>query len=192
MKLEPIDIAPFALPNTPSNEVWFEEPRDIARVAAEFEGKAPDDIEVYYRRKVWPDVRLEGADTAHPGGFGWEKQDDWFNGDWTKAAIKVAREGERRVSISFQGLTAEMPERKDYDVTFRRTLALKIDAPAGAAVKKMAAFTASAPTESVLRVTLDAGHATPGKMIQLSGYNAEIGTISPVHNVSAQKTEVFY
>ena len=50
MNVEPVDIAPFALPNTEPGQIWFEEPRDIARVMVEFADKAPDDIGLSYLR----------------------------------------------------------------------------------------------------------------------------------------------
>ena len=37
------DIRPFALPNTPANEVRFEDPRDIKRVVVTFADNAPQD-----------------------------------------------------------------------------------------------------------------------------------------------------
>ena len=53
------DIAPFALPNTPVNEVWFEEPRDIVRIEVDFSETAPDGTGVSYRRHYWPGTKIE-------------------------------------------------------------------------------------------------------------------------------------
>ena len=89
----PFDIRPFALPNTPPHEVWFEEPRDITPLVVEFTDTVPDELTVSYQRKVWPETRLEELSTNHPGGFGWVHQDDWFNGHWQPAAVAVTKLG---------------------------------------------------------------------------------------------------
>jgi hypothetical protein len=191
MNLEPVDIASFALPNTEPGQIWFEEPRDVARVMVEFAEEAPDDIGLSYLRKIWPEVRLEeSANRSHPSALGWVRQDDWFNRDWQRAAIEVSREGARRIWITFHGLKTEFPELEGYDVVFRRTLGLRLEVPDTEAIQNMAVFTESAPTRSVLRVTLDAGRDTPGNTIRLTGYNAFVEAVAAVQGVAVDEKNV--
>ena len=87
------DIRPFALPNTPANEVWFEQPRDITEVTIRLLGQVPAEIGLSYRKKHWPQQRFElGSDLDDPGSFGWQPLDDWFNGEWKSAAILMLPE----------------------------------------------------------------------------------------------------
>ncbi len=174
----PFDILPFALPNTAPNEVWFEEPRDIACLMVESEDPLPEELVVSYQRKVWPETRLEELSKKHPGGFGWTHQDDWFNGQWQKAAIEVKRHNDNRASITFKGLKTELPKAglDDYDVTFRRTYAVKVEAKGNPAIKSV--YTTSAPAHTELCVELDAGKTTPdGDTMGLEGYNATVGAV---------------
>ena len=177
----PFDIRPFALPNTAPHEVWFEEPRDITRLVVEFNDAVPDKLVVSYQRKVWPETRLEELSKNHPGGFGWVHQDDWFNGHWQRAAVVVTKLDERRAEITFKGIQTELPQADlgDYDVTFRRTYAVKVDAKGNPAIKSV--YTTSAPAHTDLRIELDAGIATPGgDALSSEGYNAAVGAVQEV------------
>ncbi len=174
--MAPFDIRPFALPNTTPDEVWFEEPRDIVRLIVEFDGTVPDGIVVSYQRKVWPQTRLEESSKSHPGGFGWIGQDDWFNGHWQHAAVSVAKLGEHHAEIAFKGVKTEMPEVElgDYDVTFRRTYAVKVEGKGNPAIKSV--YTTSAPAHTDLRIEVDAGTTTPDASgMGNDGYNAVVG-----------------
>jgi hypothetical protein len=140
--------------------VWFEEPRDITRLVVEFDKAVPDDILVSYQRKVWPGTRLEEAARSHPGGFGWVHQDDWFNGQWQRAAVCVNKLSDRRAEITFSGIAAELSEVEvgDAEVTFRRSCAVQVTAQGNPTIKSV--YTASARVHSDLRVELDAGVTT--------------------------------
>lgn len=190
-----VDIAPFALPNTPRNELWFEEPRDIAAVIIDFDGPVPDNLALSYLRKTWPEIRLEPwAEDGHPCPMGWVPQDDWFNAEWQPASIKTIPEGDKRVCIRFHGLKSEFPELSDhdarlgrtegrsttpYDVTFRRTLGIRME-PSDASIRRILVFTTSRPARSVLRVQLDAGRDTPAKHVRTEGYNAIVEKTAPI------------
>jgi len=176
--MQPFDIAPFGLPNCPPGEVWFEETRDVERVVVTFAGPAPRRVELSYRRKAWPGQRVEllgNMDVERPSSFGWIGIDDWFNTVWQPAKVKVRWLDERTAEITFKGLAgeiAEYPGREGYDVTFRRTLGVRVDAKA--AMEAVQVFTRSAPARTSLRVELDAGRRTPGKAIRLEGYNTRV------------------
>ncbi len=178
VRMNPFDIAPFALPNCEPGEYRFEEPRDIQKVRVRFRGQAPSTLNVYYLRKTWPDVRIEHLrDRDNPCAFGWTPIDDQFNSQWQKAAIEVHRESVNAVIVTFKGLTAEFPDLKDYDVTFRRTLGIKVEVPEPGRILTANIFTTSVPVLNRLRVELDAGRQTPGKLIRLSTYNATIRAV---------------
>ncbi len=168
------DIKPFALPNTPQNEVWFEETRDITRIVVAFDEDIPQQVAVSYQRKTWPETRVEEAAQGHPGGFGWIHQDDWFNGQWQKALVDVTQLDEHRAVITFKGVKDEYPTERldDYNVTFRRTYAVKVEAEGNPVIQQIC--TASTPMQTKLSVELAAGSDTPHKLLSLEGYNATI------------------
>ena len=184
------DIAPFVLPNCAAGEYIFEEPRDIESVVVRFRHRPPESIQVHYLRKTWPEARLESANALDdPCGFGWMPIDDWFNGQWHEAAIDVHRRNSDTVVIRFKRLTTEFPEAAGYDVTFRRSLALKIDVPDRHEIVGVRIFTTSAPAISRLRVEFDAGKRTAGRSVRVTGYNASIGEITALRGVRvAQET----
>ena len=174
------NIVPFSLPNCEPGEIRFEEPREITRVVVEFMGKAPARIGLSYLQKTWPQVRVENwTDMATPAAFGWTRMDDWFNCPWQKAAVSVTRETASRVAVTFRGTAAEFPAMPDYDVAFRRTLGVRIDAADPSAVKAVRVFTRSAPARTRLRVELDAGRRTRSRSIWFDGYNAFLRAVTP-------------
>ena len=169
------DIRPFALPNTGANEIRFEDPRDVAKVVVTYADNAPDSVTLSYLRKTWPGSRIETMDPAgYSHGTGWIGIDDWFNSKWHEAAVDVQRVDAKTLSISFKGLHSEMPDVTDYDVTFRRTLGVKIDCADGRLPEKVEVYTTSACGESALRIAVNSGKASH---IKLSAYNAVIGNV---------------
>ena len=101
------DIAPFALPNTPRNEIRFEEPRDITRLVVQFKKRVSSRVSLSYTRQKWPDVKLEATDSDmhNPCSFGWAHSDDWFNGKWHRAAIRTETILPDSVAITLAPLT---------------------------------------------------------------------------------------
>ena len=195
-----IDISPFALPNSAVGEVRFEDPRDIDRVVVTFAGPAPESVTLSYLQKTWPEHRLEQIDPAFGSmGLGWFPIDDQFNSTWKEAATNVKKISDHTLEITFKGLTADFPEIA-YDVTFRRTLGVKIDAPAPAG--KIEVYTTSEATTSEIRLELDAGKpasarhpeldsgSTPGGKITLSAYNAIIEGVTAENGVAVTGNEV--
>ncbi len=184
--LRGLNIAPYALPNTPPNECWFEEPRDIICIAVEFEAAVPENFVVSYQRKCWPETQLEKEALRHPMGMGWVHQDDWFNGQWQPAAVQTARETPQRTRITFRKLNEEAADAdwSGYDFTHRRTYAVRVE---GAGNPRIAGvWTVSPVTSTELRVELDAGGKTPGPDLELQGYNAEIVSVTQQAGVSVE------
>ena len=194
--MQPFDITPFGLPNCEPGEVWFEEPRDISRVVVTFKGAAPKRVRLSYLQKLWPESRIEQGgdlDFRRPSRFGWTGLDDWFNAKWQKAAVIVKREGARVLTITFRGVRQEFPDFRgceDYDVTFRRTMGIRVEAGEGAAIRRIQVHTVSAPARSRIRVELNAGRTTPGKTVELSGYNAVIERVQAGPGVSVKGVRV--
>ncbi len=185
-----LDIRPFALPNTPTNEVWFEQPRDIVEVVVQL--RQPAEIGLSYRKKYWPERRFEqGADLEDPGSFGWQPLDDWFNGEWKTACIQAAPT-EEGMRIVFQPLSTEnfAGDWSSYDVAFRRSMAIRVDGVSPEAIASIAVYTRSPLASTRVRVELDAGQRTPGQSISFETYNAAITAIQPVEGVRVQEDSV--
>lgn len=183
-----LDIAPFALPNTPPNEIRFEDPREINRVVVTFKGRVPKGLGLSYLHKTWPKWRTELFPVKENAmGFGWYPVDDWFNAKWKQAEVSVEKDGDDRAVITFKPLTSEFPDMADFDVTYRRTLGVRVDVPDPASVKKIEVYTRSEPAKSSLKVMLDAGGKTPGKRVRVSGYNARVRKIQPVSGVDVSR-----
>jgi hypothetical protein len=178
--MKPFDVAPFGLPNCAPGEVRFEEPRDVRQVLVTFAGGPPRRLGLSYLQKTWPKSRVELLrELENPCMSGWTGMDDWFNCSWHAAVTTARREGKTRVRIAFAGLAAEFPEMADYDVTFRRTLGVRVDVPRPEQLRSMAVLTTSEPCRTTLRVQLNAGRKTPGKTVALDAYNAKVVRVAP-------------
>lgn len=178
--MKPFDIAPFALPNHPSEELRFEEPRNIERVIVAFDGAAPSRVGLSYLRRHWPQNRIERAQDAErrcPAHFGWTGIDDLFNTAWQKASVRTVLSGRGAAEITFHGVRREFADCADYDVAFRRTMGIRVEAPKGPKIRGMRVFTVSPPARTRLRVELDAGGNTRGQRLALSGYNASVSEL---------------
>ena len=190
--MPPFDIAPFALPGCNPGEVRFEEPRDIETVVVTFHGAAPRRLKLSYLQRVWPEHRYEAGrgrgDLTQPAAFGWIPIDDHFNTKWQPAATSVRRDGDSKVTVCFRPLhreTADFPEAETYNVTYRRTLGVRVEAGTRARIRRVQVFTRSQHIRTRLRVELDAGRRTPGKRIDLSAYNAKVAKVTLVRGVRA-------
>ena len=65
--------------------------------------------------------------------------------------MKVTKLNQRRAEIAFHGIKTELPQANlgNYDVTFRRTYAVKVDAEGDPVIRSV--YTTSAPTHTELR-----------------------------------------
>ena len=191
--MKKFDIVPCALPNCPPGEFWFEESRDIREVVVQFRNTVPTRIGLRYLQDKWPNTRQEERrDTQNPAAFGWVETDDWFNGKWRHAKVRKEVKG-KTATLRFTGLLTEGIEGtpKEYDVEFRRTMALHVLVPDWSQIRKVALHTTSKPVTHLLRIELDAGERTRGKKLKFSGYNARIaGTASPGGAIALGRDEV--
>lgn len=194
--MRPFDIAPFALPGCPASEIRFEQPRDIGRVVVRWAGPAPADLGLSYLHKTWPQTRHElpaGMAQTSPCQYGWRPLDDWFNATWRRAAVEAVRRDESTVEFSFAGLQtefADFPGRDGYDVAFRRTLGVRVETAAPVSIEALEVYTESPAATAALRVELDAGRATPGESVALSGYNLRRLRLSPLAGVEVRGRKV--
>lgn len=181
------DIAPFALPHPASGEVRFEEPRDIQVIEIEFESQPAAALKISYMQHTWPEWRLENSRPFQdPCRFGWFPIDDWFNPGWKEAATEVKWLGKSSARVTFRPLTSEFPEMTGYDVTFRRTVGIRIEDEGSTPLKSVRVYTSSPVTTTTIRVMMDAGKTSTGNQIDLSTYNALIDRVEPVSGVSAE------
>ena len=181
------DIAPFALPNNGPEEIRFEEARDVERVVIDFDGASPSRLGLSYWQKVWPEDRFElRSDTANPCRFGWIPMDDAFNGHWQPGAVRVRRVARGRAEITFGGLSAEVSHLDAYDVTFRRTLGLRLDCSDQRKPTRVRVYTRSTASRSTLRLHLDAGRRTPGEQMGFAGYNLRVSQVRGVSGVQVR------
>jgi hypothetical protein len=175
------DIVPFALPCGPAGEIRFEESRDVAAVDVVLDGTPPDALGLSYLQDNWPRTKLERSDDlTQPTQFGWTKVDDWFNGQWRRAKTRVSPLPEGGLRISFEPLTTEFPDQRDYDVTFRRTLGLRLEGIRPDSLRQIRVMTRSAGARTTLRVELNAGSSTPSGAIGWDGYNARVRDIHAI------------
>ncbi|MHC4795572.1 MAG: hypothetical protein ACYTF1_02920, partial [Planctomycetota bacterium] len=108
--------------------VRWGEPRKIRRVVVEFGAKAPEagKVRLQYWHRVWdgrPDPVLAEAGA---GGVGWARMDDWTNGGWKDADIRLQADGAR---WSYTFAATGKKEFKDLGhpgVTFRKTLKIRL------------------------------------------------------------------
>ena len=150
-----LDIAPFAYRDDDAERgvmvFRWEEPRDIHRIVLGFAdaGDMPKgrDLVVSYWRRSWPEHRVTAADLAQGviGRTGWKRRDDWFNGEWAPADVRMRSQG-RQVTIAFSPLARrEFPQLTDFSVSYRQTMQLRIEMPPGcAAVARAQIFTNTA------------------------------------------------
>ncbi len=185
------DIAPFALPNPPLGEIRFEEPRDIAAVEVVFTGQSPSEVGLSYLHHTWPERRIEDSRPFEdPCRFGWFPIDDWFTSGWTGANTEVKWLDQNTARITFRPLTSEFPEMTMYDVTFRRTVGIRLEVKDLTQIKTTRIFTTAPASTTTIRVHLDAGKATTGGRIDLSTYNAVIQKVAAVSGATVEGNSI--
>ena len=99
--------------------------------AAAVSRAVPRKLGIQYLQSRWPNARFEKhRDLEDPAFFGWVPVDDQWNGAWRTARISRSVAG-TVATVTFRSLTAaEVPDAEaGYAVTFRRTIALRIDVP---------------------------------------------------------------
>jgi len=168
-----LDIRPFALPNCSDGEFRFEDVRDISRIVVRFKSTIPNDVGISYLKKYWPEVRHEiHLNPENPGHAGWTPIDDWFNLEWHSANVLFRKLSKKSIEIVFAPLTSEFPECSDYDVAFRRTHGIRIDAEDKDQIDQVKIYTPSPVEETQIEVFFGLEDFTIPKRILLEAHNA--------------------
>lgn len=189
--MEHLDISPYALPSNKdqnTNEYLFEDPRDIYSIEIEFKDKAACIPDIFYMQKTWPQHRVEMADPlGNPFPFGWFPIDDHYNTKWQKASIISKKIGAKSINATFAGLSQEIPNNDDYNVTFRRTMGIRI--VSDCEITNVKIFTASKSTTSRIKVYPNK-RKNLIKQISIDTFNAEIISISSENGAEINKNTV--
>ncbi|HEX8984774.1 MAG TPA: hypothetical protein VF767_05060 [Bryobacteraceae bacterium] len=144
-----VDVAPFgrALAGDGSVGVEWPEMRRIVRL--EFALKAgaaaprPDEIKVEYWRHVWDGSALRRYGDVGAGSTGWAAADDWFNGEWKRAAAEVRFEN-HGAAVTFASSEKEFPDLKSRGVPYRPALKIRVAFPgAESKIASLRAYTDS-------------------------------------------------
>ena len=171
----PLNLAPFALPGAPANEVRFEEPREIREVIVTLKSAPPANLGLSYLHKTWRRKRQELLDpTIGSFQLGWKAVDDWFDVAWDKGAVRVEKTGPRTGVLRFDLLSKEGVSFTAGDVDYRYTLGIRVDGVTPDAVERVEVYTTSKPSRTRIRVMLDAGKPVEVKEVKSSGHNCEI------------------
>ncbi len=105
----------------------FEEPSDIDGLVLAFHTRVPRNLGIHYLHNKWPYVRFDNfLNKENPEAFGWIPVDHQWNGAWRHARIRTTVVS-TSASVAFRPLRGDgFPDLDDYDVTFRRTLGLRV------------------------------------------------------------------
>ena len=124
-----VNIADFAMIEESENDIIFqwEEMRDIFGVVVESPDKeALSKLKLEYWRRHWPQQRVPKGAVVGAGGSGWMRDDDWFNGEWKTADVKVKLDGSKAI-FEFNPINAqEFTDVADFDAIYRRTLKIRL------------------------------------------------------------------
>lgn len=143
---EPFDATPFGFPLPEHNGVMWEEPREIHKVVARFQGAAPsaEKVHLEYWGSRWPEQHL--PKDREPGGadVGWMELGNWYQGGWRVADHETKADGST-ITFGFRPINLkEFPKVTNYIVDFRYTLKLRIvSEDSQAKLEHLAAFTDS-------------------------------------------------
>lgn len=131
---QPFDAAPFGVAihaaDGTAHGIRWAEPRKIRRVVVEFAATDtppdPATVHLQYWHRAWngrPDPILAEAGA---GSVGWAQMDDWTNGKWKNADVKLDANG-RRWEYTFTPTgTKEYPDVGDRGVAYRKTIQVRL------------------------------------------------------------------
>jgi len=170
--------------------IQWSDARDIERVVVTWRKEQPDPntVRVEYWKGQWPEKRVPKGAVAGAGFSGWLAEDDWFNGRWQRAEVRLERE-ENRWCYTFAPLgVAEFPAITNFPATYRRTLKVRL-ASEGALpkVKELEAYSDS--TWRTVEVAVEwGGNASDSREEVWNGraevYNGHLEEVSPLRRTS--------
>jgi hypothetical protein len=129
---DPVDIAPWgeraSWDNGKDIGVYWEDPRDVVRVAVAFVGTPPDPAtaRLQWWQSQWPERRIPRDHLSGAGESGWLDIGDWYRGKWRDgdAELKVAG---NIWTYTFHPVNAkEFPPLKDFSARYRTTMKVRL------------------------------------------------------------------
>src|SRR5258706_4401966 len=90
-----VDVAPFGLPLSEGQGIYWEDPREIHEVVVEFTSPAPSPqaVKLEYWGSHWPDEHLPKDKDIGSGGSGWMELGNWYRYGWGTAATDWPADG---------------------------------------------------------------------------------------------------
>jgi hypothetical protein len=134
----PVDVAPwgeqFVGADGREVSVWWEDPRELHRVAVTFAGQTPppESVKLQWWHSQWPEHRVSREQPAGAGESGWGHLGDAYQGEWRDADVYRQTDGSTS-TYTFRHVNAtEFPQLRDCDAEYRTTLKLRLvfDGPA--------------------------------------------------------------
>ena len=163
--------------------VWWEDPRDIERVAVTFAGAPPDPatVRLEWWHSRWPEHRIPRDQPAGAGESGWGHLGDLYQGEWREADVYFQADG-RTWTYTFRHVNLrEFPELRDFNAEYRTTLKLRLlfGGPAPA-VERFEAYTDSVWRQTT--VEIEWGGAQPSQVWdgRLEVFNGCVDRVSPL------------
>jgi hypothetical protein len=194
------DAAPFAAVHLSDDKqnytLRWNEPRKIRRVEVVF---APDvsppnaeHIHLQYWRRDWNGLADPPVAETDPAAQGWQKVDDWTNGQWKDADVRVHKDGSC-VTFTFAPTNEkEFPQLGGPGVTFRKTLKIRLHGePSLPPIQEVRAFTDSAVQAMAVKILWGAPAlqklAFDGEEeVRFEAYNGRILAVKPLEDSSAR------
>jgi len=127
------DAAPFGFEiNDPGESAYgirWAEPRQVRRVVLEFAPDAaipaPDSVKIQYWHRIWDGKPDPVLSEINAGKVGWNKMDDWTNGEWKDADTQLQVDG-KQWSFTFNPTgDKEFEDLGHPGVTYRKTLKIR-------------------------------------------------------------------
>jgi len=195
MENHEVDVARYARMESGDQDITlvWEEYRDIFKVVViSPEPSAMSETKVQYWQQHWPHQRVPKGVAVGAGSSGWMAQDDWYNGQWKDADVKMTLESNSAVFTFGPISTIEFPDVKDFDAIYRRTLKIRVLLSNNKAkIEKIEAYSDSVWRETKFRMEWGNDFADNGWNGALSVYNGELLGVEPLtNNVKSEKNEI--
>ena len=166
--------------------VW-EDPRDIYKVVVVCsEPTTLSNVRLQYWQNNWPHKRVPRGEAVGAGASGWMPQDDWFNGKWKDADIRVLLTGNEAARTVFPLVfkpinSREFRDIRDFRAVYRRTMKLRLLFPGGRPeIERIEAYTDSVWKETEVKIEWGEEFSEQRWTGALSAYNGEMLGVEPV------------
>jgi hypothetical protein len=191
-----VNIAQYAKLEQGANEVVlrWEEMRDIFAVVVKCsEPSALSGAKLQYWQRTWPNQRVPKGAVVGAGGSGWMRDDDWFNGDWKTADVKVLVKDKEAI-YTFNPVNAqEFPDITDFDAVYRRTLKIRfLFEDKNPEIKFIKVYSDSIWKEAEINIEWGNGFAEKSWQGNIQVYNGELPKTQSNPNIIKAKVRYTY